>query len=312
MPTESREVLYMKENSKQISNVLRGHRPEISTGRAGSLQVLVAVFLAAIMAITVMPMNASATGYDTYIVTGYVHKETITGEVPVEGALVYINNSRTGDSLQTNTGPDGVYSVDISLYPNGYKDRDLLLVTAIDLTDLARMATKCGEVNIENGDTTTVSITLDRNSQQVGSGTVTEDEVKSHVQNSTIVVDSNDAKARPKIFYNAVDDRYYEKTTMSINYFYFCVSTEKFDENGGTSGVRYIAEAWVNMTLPNRYDPWLYVDIPSPFGLTGGTYAYFLNVYTQHWLIQQGTNKVLNYNSSQATNSVLDVTWPPV
>jgi len=54
------EVKRVKENSKHVGKVLEGLVSEKPTSRVGSLQVFMAVLLAAIMAITVMPMNAVA------------------------------------------------------------------------------------------------------------------------------------------------------------------------------------------------------------------------------------------------------------
>jgi len=50
----------MSKNSKRVGKVLRGLVSEKPTGRAGPLHVFMAVFLAGIMAMTVLPGDAKA------------------------------------------------------------------------------------------------------------------------------------------------------------------------------------------------------------------------------------------------------------
>ncbi len=49
----------------------------------------------------------------------------------VLGALVWVNNTATGDSLSTESDYLGRYSVDIDSYPNGYSSGQVLIITAV-------------------------------------------------------------------------------------------------------------------------------------------------------------------------------------
>lgn len=88
----------------------------------------IAFLLAASMLAVPLCMPCASSAGAPHALIGVIFDQ---GTYRVRGATVYLNNTRTGESLSYLTDELGRYSVDIDGYPSGYMDGDIIRIEAV-------------------------------------------------------------------------------------------------------------------------------------------------------------------------------------
>jgi len=84
-----------------------------------------ALMLLTVILLSVMPVMAES--QDQYLVYGYVFDED---GAAVLGAVVTVENKRTGDTINTVSDGSGKYLVSLLDFESGYQDGDILIIEA--------------------------------------------------------------------------------------------------------------------------------------------------------------------------------------